>query len=100
MFLKRQLQTRLDLLKPSLERKITDQQDQQKSYHDAHSKDQEFVIGETVLAQNLHGELQLLKVTGAQSQIKRVCNQMLYWEFIDMADFCLCSAVGFRDGHR
>ena len=49
----------------SLERKVTDQQAQQKSYHDAHSKDREFVIGEKVLVltQILHGEPKWLKGT-------------------------------------
>ena len=63
LFLKRQLRTRLDLLRPSLERKVADQQDQQKSYHDAHSKDRKFVIGETVLAQSLHGDPKWVKGT-------------------------------------
>ena len=49
LFLKRQLRTRLDLLRPSLERKVAATQAKQKSYHDAHSKTREFEIGQAVL---------------------------------------------------
>ena len=50
LFLKRQLRTRLDLLRPSLERKVAPKQAEQKYYHDAHSKAREFIVGQAVLA--------------------------------------------------
>ena len=61
LFLKRQLRTRLDILRPSLERKVRAQQAKQKSYHDAHSKAREFEAGQTVLARNLLGEPKWLR---------------------------------------
>ena len=63
LFLKRQLRTRLDLLRPSLESKVAAKQAEQKNYHDAHSKAREFVVGQTVLARNLKGEPKWLKGT-------------------------------------
>lgn len=66
LFLKRQLRTRLDILRPSLERKVAAKQAEQKNYHDAHSKAREFLIGQTVLAQNLQGEPKWLKGTVLQ----------------------------------
>ena len=56
LFLKRSLRTRLDLLRPSLERKVTAKQAEQKQYHDVHSKAREFEAGQTVLVRNLLGE--------------------------------------------
>ena len=63
LFLKRQLRTRLDLLRPSLERKVAATQAKQKSYHDAHSKTREFEIGQAVLVRNLLGEPKWLQGT-------------------------------------
>ena len=63
LFLKRQLRTRLDLLRPSLERKVAATQAKQKSYHDAHSKTREFEIGQAVLVRNLLGEPKWLQAT-------------------------------------
>ena len=53
----------MDLLRPSLEMKVAVKQAEQKNYHDAHSKAREFIVGETVLAQNLQGEPKWLKGT-------------------------------------
>ena len=56
LFLKRPLKTRLDLLHPSVERKVLQNQANQKKHHDAHSKDRSFDIGEAVWVVNLRGE--------------------------------------------
>ena len=53
LFLNRRPKTRLDLLKPDLGRKIGSKQ---KATQDAHSKDRNFQINETVLVQNFRGE--------------------------------------------
>ena len=56
LFLNRRPKTRLDLLKPDLCRKIGSKQNNQKATQDAHSKDKNFQVNETVLAQNFRGE--------------------------------------------
>ena len=61
LFLKRPLKTRLDLLHPSVERKVLQSQANQKKSHDAHSKDRSFDIGESVWVQNLRGEPKWLR---------------------------------------
>jgi len=53
LFMKRPLRTRLDLLKPCLRSKVLSRQADQKRQHDAHSRNCEFDVGETVLARNL-----------------------------------------------
>ncbi len=53
LFLKRQLRTRLDLLKPSVEGHVHDKQLEQKKYHDQHAHQRSFVVGQLVLAKNL-----------------------------------------------
>ena len=53
LFMKRPLCTRLDLLQPSLRNRVFSRQAEMKRQHDAHSRDREFDIGETVLARNL-----------------------------------------------
>ena len=53
LFMKRPLKTRLDLLRPQLRSKVEGKQADQKQYHDIHSRDRSFDIGENVLARNL-----------------------------------------------
>ena len=50
LFLNRHLQTRLDLLHPSITDKVELEQAQQKGYHDVHTQTREFLIGQRVLA--------------------------------------------------
>ena len=52
LFLKRQLQTRLDLLRPDIQATLHDTQDQQKKGHDTHTKQRYFSIGTQVMAKN------------------------------------------------
>ena len=56
LFLNRRPKIRLDLLKPDLGRKIESKQNNQKSTQDAHSKDRNFQVNETVVVQNFRGE--------------------------------------------
>ena len=53
LFMKRHLRTRLDLLRPSIQKRVQEKQADQKRYHDAHSKYREFDIGQSVLVRNL-----------------------------------------------
>ena len=53
LFMKRSLCTRLDLLRPSIQKRVQERQADQKHYHDAHSKHCEFDIGQSVLVRNL-----------------------------------------------
>ena len=53
LFMKRALRMRLDLLKPSLQSRVRAKQADQKSRHDAHSRDRLFDIGQSVLVRNL-----------------------------------------------
>lgn len=52
LFLKRQIRTRFDLLKPNQESHVTQKQAQQKTEHDRHSKRRDFSVGQKVMAKN------------------------------------------------
>ena len=52
LFLRRQVRTRFDLLRPSLEQKVSNKQADQKQQHDQHVRLREFVPGDKVLAKN------------------------------------------------
>lgn len=62
LFLKCRLRTRLDLLRPSSERKLAAKQTEQNNYHDEH-RTRESTVGQMIIAQNLQGELNWLKGT-------------------------------------
>ena len=54
LFLKRPIRTRLDLLKPNLEDKVIQKQEDQKRFHDnSATKTREFLPGQDVLVENL-----------------------------------------------
>ena len=53
LFIGRSMRTRLDLLKPNLEQRVTDKQAAQKSQHDQHSRQRYFIVGQRVMAKNL-----------------------------------------------
>ena len=54
LFLKRDIRTRFDLLKPDCERHVLEKQSQQKASHDkAHSRDQKWFVGQRVMARNV-----------------------------------------------
>lgn len=54
----RKLCSQMDLIRPDLDRKVQQTQDQQKRGHDVHTKSREFVVGDTVYARN-YGQGQL-----------------------------------------
>ena len=49
LLMKRPLRSRLDLLRPSVKQRVQAKQADQKRYHDAHSKDRQFEVGQPVL---------------------------------------------------
>ena len=55
LFLKWQIITRLDLLKPNVSEVITHSQSQQKYHYDKQTKHRTFEVGEHVLVQNFRG---------------------------------------------
>ena len=55
LFLKRPLRTRLDLLKPNVDRSVCIEQAKQKSYHDRRCRVNEYSVGQRVQACNFRG---------------------------------------------
>lgn len=53
LFLGRRIRTRLDLVKPNLERKVYERQAGQKQQHDQHARLREFTTGQSVWVRNL-----------------------------------------------
>ena len=53
LFLKRQIRTRFDLLKPDQESHVAEKQSQQKGAHDKHARSRQFSVGQSVMARNL-----------------------------------------------
>ena len=52
LFLKRELRTRFDLLRPDLESEVARKQAQQKDHHDRRSSSRKFSVGDLVMAKN------------------------------------------------
>ena len=52
LFLKRELRTRFDLLRPDRESEVTHKQAQQKDHHDRRSSSRKFSVGDLVMAEN------------------------------------------------
>ena len=52
LFLKRKLRTRMDLIKPDMNKSVCAEQAKQKSHHDSHSKSHEYFVGQNVQAHN------------------------------------------------
>ena len=53
LFLHRQLRTRLDLVRPTVESRVLSKQSEQKSTHDRRAQERQFFVGQTVMARNL-----------------------------------------------
>lgn len=47
------MRTRLDLLRPNLDKNVCNKQASQKQQHDTHSQTREFFIGQEVMVKNL-----------------------------------------------
>ena len=52
LFLKRDLRTRLDLLRPDDATMVGQKQAMQKQYHDSHAKFREYLVGDNIMARN------------------------------------------------
>ena len=52
LFLKRELRTRMDLLRPDSSVKVAEKQAEQKQQHDSHSAQRSYKMGDTVMARN------------------------------------------------
>ena len=52
LFLKREVRTRLDLLRPNSEAHVFEKQSQQKADHDKHARAQQFSVGDPVMMKN------------------------------------------------
>ena len=52
LFLKRKLRTRMDLIKPDVNKAVCAEQAKQKSHYDSHSKSREYFVGQNVQAHN------------------------------------------------
>ena len=59
LFLGRQLRTRLDLLRPDPERRVSERQANQKKYHDSKARSREFQIGVRVMARDWRSHSQV-----------------------------------------
>ena len=93
LFLKRNLRTRFDLLNPSCSQRVLDKQSMQKSQHDRHAKDREFIVGERVMVRNLRpGPKWIVGIvcnpfcTGAP---RHTHNSLLFSDFGHMYVFCM-----------
>ena len=56
LFLRRELRTRLDLLKPSCSDQVVQKQTTQSDHHNLHARAHEFNIGQTVMIRNFQGQ--------------------------------------------
>ncbi|KAL5487308.1 hypothetical protein EMCRGX_G019895 [Ephydatia muelleri] len=71
--LKMELRTRLDLLKPDYGDKALGKQADQKNYHDLHSRDRQFSVGQKVMARNF-----LQGLTWVPGVVTEVCGPVSY----------------------
>lgn len=87
LMLKRQLRTRLSLVKPSLAKVVEDKQFQQKLYHDGRNKERVFSVGDDVRVFNALGGLKpknrwvvgkVIEVCGPRKYLVRMGNVQRY----------------------
>eukprot|EP00731_Ephydatia_muelleri_P014893 Em0008g613a len=87
LFLGRKLRSLLDLLRPSVEKKVFDHQTQQKDYRDAHAKFRECMVGEQVLVfdpRNKRWERGLVvERSGPTSYVVQIRDDVLWKRHID-----------------
>ena len=79
--MKRPLQSRLDLLRPFVKRRVQGRQAEQKRQYDAHSRLREFDVGQAVLVRNLREGLKwvdgtIVEQTGPVSYRVQVSDQI------------------------
>ena len=88
LFLHRSLRTRLDLLRPELGVAVSQKQAEQKKYHDLHSRNRNFFIGERVLVRNMRNDPHWLLGTiverrGPLSYLVQVANGVVWKRHVD-----------------
>ena len=88
LFLNRQIRTRLDLLHPDTETKVSTKQEAQKRYHDTHAHHRELLIGQRVLVRSSPPGLQwvpgtVIQRTGPISYVVKVADSKLWRRHID-----------------
>ena len=55
LFLRQQVRTKFDLLRPDMKKQVATKQSQQKTHHDAHAKLRELAVGDTVVCRDFQG---------------------------------------------
>ena len=55
LFLRRQVRTKFDLLRPDMKKQVATKQAQQKTHHDEHAKLRELAVGDTVVCRDFRG---------------------------------------------
>ena len=88
LFLHQSLRTRLDLLRPELGVAVSQKQAEQKKYHDLHSRNRNFFIGERVLVRNMRNSPRWLLGTitewrGPLSYLVQVANGVVWKRHVD-----------------
>lgn len=88
LFIHRPLRTRLDLLRPNQESRVTDKQSRQKDTHDKKAKFREFHVGQSVMARNVRpGDdwipATVVERTGPVSYLVETCEHQLWKRHVD-----------------
>ena len=88
LFLKREVRTRLDLLRPEISGKVASKQVQQKFHHDQHASVRELFIGQRVMVKNLRpGDKwvpgTIIEQTGPLSYLVQVAGGLTWKRHID-----------------
>ena len=88
LFLKRELRTRFDIMRPDVSGNVASNQAQQKLYHDQHSAGRELFIGQRVMVRNLRvGDKwvpgTIMKRTGPLSYLVQVAGGQMWKRHID-----------------
>jgi hypothetical protein len=88
LFLKREVRTRFDLLKPDGQSHVMEKQSQQKADHDKHSRTRQFSVGDLVMAKNLRPGADWIPATivarlGPLSYLVETTDKLLWRRHVD-----------------
>ena len=88
LFLKRELQTRFDIMRPDVSGNVTSKQTQQKFYYDQHSAGRELFIGQRIMVTNLRAGDKwipgiIMERTGLLSYLVQVAGGWMWKHNID-----------------
>ena len=94
LFLKRELKTHMDLLRPDNLVKVTAKQAEQKQHHDNHSMQRLYRVGDNVMALNFHRRPKWLlgviaEVKGPLSYIIQLKSGVIWWRHVNQ----VCNGV-------